>query len=76
MRTSRDGFGANRFIETQDHSVVFFWFLLIKTDAEVIDVTFAVVKGFGGSTFGVPIRYAKPLLGAQQHRTWSGNTKN
>ena len=28
----------------------------------VIGVTFAVVRGFGGSNFGVPIRYASPLL--------------
>ena len=25
-------------------------------------VTFAVVRGFGGSNFGVPIRYAQSLL--------------
>ena len=35
--------------------------LLIR-DGEVIGVTFAVVRGFGGSNFGVPIRYAAPLL--------------
>jgi DNA-binding response OmpR family regulator len=35
---------------------------LINRDGEVIGVTFAVVKGFGGSNFGVPIRYAQPLL--------------
>ena len=35
---------------------------LINRDGEVIGVTFAVVRGFGGSNFGVPIRYAKPLL--------------
>jgi hypothetical protein len=28
----------------------------------VIGVTFAVVKDFGGSNFGVPIRFAQPLL--------------
>ncbi|MGB7845336.1 MAG: trypsin-like peptidase domain-containing protein [Candidatus Acidiferrum sp.] len=28
----------------------------------VIGVTFAVVRGFGGSNFGVPIRFASPLL--------------
>jgi len=28
----------------------------------VIGVTFAIVRGFGGSNFGVPIRYAEPLL--------------
>jgi DNA-binding response OmpR family regulator/S1-C subfamily serine protease len=35
---------------------------LINRDGEVIGVTFAVVKGFGGSNFGVPIRFAEPLL--------------
>jgi DNA-binding response OmpR family regulator len=35
---------------------------LINRDGEVIGVTFAVIKGFGGSNFGVPIRYAQPLL--------------
>lgn len=35
---------------------------LINKDGEVIGVTFAVVRGFGGSNFGVPIRYAQPLL--------------
>jgi len=25
-------------------------------------MTFAVVRGFGGSNFGVPIRFAVPLL--------------
>jgi DNA-binding response OmpR family regulator/S1-C subfamily serine protease len=35
---------------------------LINRDGEVIGVTFAVVKDFGGSNFGVPIRFAQPLL--------------
>lgn len=35
---------------------------LINKEGRVIGVTFAVVKGFGGSNFGVPIRYAQPLL--------------
>jgi DNA-binding response OmpR family regulator len=35
---------------------------LINRTGEVIGVTFAVVRGFGGSNFGVPIRYAQPLL--------------
>jgi DNA-binding response OmpR family regulator len=35
---------------------------LINRNGEVIGVTFAIVKGFGGSNFGVPIRYAQPLL--------------
>jgi DNA-binding response OmpR family regulator len=36
---------------------------LINHDGEVVGVTFAVLKGFGGSNFGVPIRYAEPILG-------------
>jgi len=35
---------------------------LINRDGEVIGVTFAVVRDFGGSNFGVPIRFAQPLL--------------
>ena len=35
---------------------------LINKDGQVVGVTFAVVRGFGGSNFGVPIRYAQPLL--------------
>ena len=35
---------------------------LLNEQGEVIGVTFAVVRGFGGSNFGVPIRYALPLL--------------
>jgi DNA-binding response OmpR family regulator/S1-C subfamily serine protease len=35
---------------------------LFNVHGKVIGVTFAVVKGFGGSNFGVPIRYAAPLL--------------
>ena len=35
---------------------------LINKDGRVIGVTFAVVKGFGGSNFGVPIQYAQALL--------------
>jgi len=35
---------------------------LMNRDGHVIGVTFAVVRGFGGSNFGVPIRYAEPLL--------------
>lgn len=35
---------------------------LMNKDGRVIGVTFAVVRGFGGSNFGVPIRYADPLL--------------
>jgi DNA-binding response OmpR family regulator len=35
---------------------------LLNSQGSVIGVTFAVVKGFGGSNFGVPIRFATPLL--------------
>jgi serine protease Do len=35
---------------------------LINKDGQVIGVAFGVVRGFGGSNFGVPIRYAQPLL--------------
>jgi serine protease Do len=35
---------------------------LINRDGRVIGVTFAVVKDFGGSNFGVPIRYAQMML--------------
>ena len=35
---------------------------LINKNGQVIGVTFAVVRGFGGSNFGIPIRYAQPLL--------------
>ena len=38
---------------------------LINREGGVIGVTFAVVKGFGGSNFGVPIRFAQPLLKTQ-----------
>ncbi|GAB4141330.1 MAG: hypothetical protein Fur0037_08140 [Planctomycetota bacterium] len=32
------------------------------SDGSVIAVNFAIMEGFGGANFGVPIRYAKPLL--------------
>ena len=35
---------------------------LLNRQGGVIGVTFAIVKGFGGSNFGVPIRYAIPLV--------------
>ncbi len=35
---------------------------LINQAGQVVGVTYAVVRGFGGSNFGVPIRYAAPLL--------------
>jgi DNA-binding response OmpR family regulator/S1-C subfamily serine protease len=36
---------------------------LINQRGKVIGVTFAVLKGFGGSNFGIPIRFSQPLLG-------------
>src|SRR2546422_2656479 len=41
---------------------------LINRDGGVIGVTFAVVRGFGGSNFRGPIRYARPLLHALKPR--------
>jgi len=35
---------------------------ILNRQGGVIGVTFAVVRGFGGSNFGVPIRFAVPLL--------------
>ena len=35
---------------------------LLNSHGGVIGVTFAIVKGFGGSNFGVPIRFALPLV--------------
>jgi len=36
---------------------------LFNQDGKVIGVTYAVLRGFGGSNFGIPIRHADPLLG-------------
>ena len=35
-------------------------------DGKVIGVTFAILKGFGGSNFGIPIRFSEPLLQQKQ----------
>ncbi|MGH9757196.1 MAG: trypsin-like peptidase domain-containing protein [Candidatus Acidiferrales bacterium] len=35
---------------------------LINHQGKVIGVTFAVLKGFGGSNFGIPIKFSAPLL--------------
>lgn len=35
---------------------------LFNEDGKVIGVNYAVLKGFGGSNFGIPIRFAEPLL--------------
>jgi DNA-binding response OmpR family regulator/S1-C subfamily serine protease len=36
---------------------------LFNQHGKVIGVTFAILKGFGGSNFGIPIRFSEPLLG-------------
>jgi DNA-binding response OmpR family regulator len=38
---------------------------LFNQQGKVVGVTFAVLKGFGGSNFGIPIRFSQPLLGQQ-----------
>jgi DNA-binding response OmpR family regulator/S1-C subfamily serine protease len=38
---------------------------LINHQGKVIGVTFAILKGFGGSNFGIPIKFAISLLGPQ-----------
>jgi S1-C subfamily serine protease len=35
---------------------------LINQQGKVVGVTFAVLTGFGGSNFGIPIRFSQPLL--------------
>jgi len=35
---------------------------LFNQEGKVIGVTYAVLEGFGGSNFGIPIRYSEPLL--------------
>ena len=35
---------------------------LLNHDGKVIGVTYAVLRGFGGSNLGIPIRMARPLL--------------
>jgi DNA-binding response OmpR family regulator len=35
---------------------------LLNRDGKVVGVTVAVLKGFGGSNFGIPIRFSQPLL--------------
>jgi DNA-binding response OmpR family regulator len=36
---------------------------LFNRKGKVIGVTYAVLKGFGGSNFGIPIKFSQPLLG-------------
>jgi serine protease Do len=38
---------------------------LFNREGKVIGVTYAVLEGFGGSNFGIPINLSKPLLGPQ-----------
>jgi DNA-binding response OmpR family regulator/S1-C subfamily serine protease len=38
---------------------------LFNHQGKVIGVTYAVLQGFGGSNFGIPIRFSQPLLGPQ-----------
>src|SRR5437879_9181539 len=38
---------------------------LFNPEGKVIGVSYAVVRGFGGSNFGIPIRFAEPLLRRQ-----------
>ena len=41
---------------------------LFNQQGKVIGVTYAVLQGFGGSNFGIPIRFSEPLLaGAAAH---------
>jgi len=35
---------------------------LFNPEGKVIGVTYAVLEGFGGSNFGIPIRFSEPLL--------------
>ncbi len=35
---------------------------LFNQEGKVIGVTYAVLEGFGGSNFGIPIRFSEPLL--------------
>ena len=41
---------------------------LFNKQGKVIGVTFAVLKGFGGSNFGIPIRFSEPLLASAPSR--------
>ena len=46
---------------------------LFNSQGKVIGVTVAVLEGFGGSNFGVPIRFAEPLLDAAPVHGANGN---
>jgi DNA-binding response OmpR family regulator/S1-C subfamily serine protease len=39
---------------------------LFNQQGKVIGVTYAVLRGFGGSNFGIPIRFSQPLLAHSQ----------
>ncbi|MFZ0635393.1 MAG: trypsin-like peptidase domain-containing protein [Candidatus Acidiferrales bacterium] len=36
---------------------------LLNSGGKVIGITYAVLNGFGGSNFGIPVRFTAPLLG-------------
>jgi DNA-binding response OmpR family regulator/S1-C subfamily serine protease len=40
---------------------------LFNDQGKVIGVTYAILEGFGGSNFGIPIRFSNPLLGSVPH---------
>lgn len=40
---------------------------LFNPQGRVIGVTYAILKGFGGSNFGIPIRFSEPLLSSAAH---------
>jgi DNA-binding response OmpR family regulator/S1-C subfamily serine protease len=40
---------------------------LLNADGKVIGITYAVLKGFGGSNFGIPVRFTAPLLAGQRN---------
>ncbi len=42
---------------------------LFNREGKVIGVTYAVLKGFGGSSFGIPIRFSLPLLASASTST-------
>jgi DNA-binding response OmpR family regulator/S1-C subfamily serine protease len=41
---------------------------LFNRQGKVIGVTYAVLRGFGGANFGIPIKFTKPLLESQPAR--------
>jgi len=41
---------------------------LFNNQGKVIGVTYAILKGFGGSNFGIPIKFSEPLLASPTAR--------